>query len=511
MIRAQRIIYYLLFLAVFVFLLLNLFPRLKSNTRLGSQTSSSGEESTRKKKVDPNEERYLSWFPHGGFPEQQECFRSGIRLALETNRTMIAPMLRIQQNYPWMPFEALAKRYEAQEKSSLRQACQEKQKNAQTALEPCETLNEWTEIPWSSVMDLDALRKDFGVRIIERVQGHGWGVHESALGGGLAAEDVVVVDVMSFKENGTDWEHVDPALAALERSKKPGVPSWGGWFGAGKTTLKEPLKFVFDENKLHGLDAKLVQFGALSTAARYATPPSEVQLRLRKSLMKTHFNRPDQMRSLTAQANRIVEALGGQMEYSTLLLDFTRLVAADTRASQYPQGIESMDAQAKKELMDALVREIYGDIPINQAVSAAMPIQSSKLSGFLKGRTFPIQGVAARQQLLEACVDYHQHIERRYPVYFLISDLDVAPETRTDLFGPLLDMFPCTFSKHDMLNFGIQTPHWAAGQPGLTDTVEYERLLQPLLDILVAGKGYSFFEIPTTPLTRFLNWSLKEK
>ncbi|CAO3691201.1 unnamed protein product [Rhizopus stolonifer] len=497
MIRAQRILYYFLFVAVSVFLLLSIFPRLKTTQ---PQPFVNVKSST--KKTNPNQERYLSWFPHSDFPEQQECFRNGIRLALETNRTIIAPLLRINKAYPWMPFEALAKRYEAQDKRSLREACERNQKNWQTELEPCEDLNEWTEIPWSSLMDLEAIKRDFGVRIIERRQGHGWGIHESALDERIEPEDVAIVDVMSFRENGTDWEHVDPAMEALKQ-KKTSLFGWIQNLGRSEEILSEPLKYVFHEDQLKELDVKIIQFGALSSAARYATPPSEIQLDLRRSMMRTHFNVPDQLERLSTQANKIVSALGGQFEYSTLILNLAQLVALDARAGtiQYlevdgkkqpmtsTKGIEDLDDQAKKELMDALVLEIFGDIPINQAVSAAMPIKTSKLSSFLKGRKFPIKETSERRQLLEACVDYHKHVEKRYPVYFLISDMDIAPESRPDIFGPLLDMFPCTFSKQDMLNMGIQTENWSNGQVGLLDNVDYEKLLQPLLNILVAGKG----------------------
>ncbi|CEG83233.1 hypothetical protein RMATCC62417_17191 [Rhizopus microsporus] len=536
MIRAQRLLFYILFIAFFAFFSISVFPRLKPtsspviNPPYAPQQPPSAHSSP-PRKADSNEEKYLSWFPHSDFPEQQECFRNGIRLALETNRTIIAPMLRINKSYPWMPFEDLAKRYEAQDKKILRSLCSSNQRNWRTELEPCETINEWTEIPWSSIMDLEAIKRDYGVRIIERTQGHGWGVHESALPeGSVRPEDVAVIDVMTFKENGTDWEHVDPAMEALKKKSDGSVYRWVQNHFLSKQQNdekpKEPFKFVLYDNQLRAIDAKVIQFGALSSAARYTTPPTEIQMSLRKAMMKTHFNVPDQMQKMTEQANKIVSALGGRFEYSTLILNLAKLVALDARAGTIqhldvdgkapqsdmaaPKSMNELSKQAKKDLMDALVLEIFGDIPINQAVSAAMPIKRSKLSEFLgSGRPFPITDPVQRRELLDACVDYHKHVERRYPIYYLISDMDVAPESQPDIFGPLLDMFPCIFSKQDMLNWGIQTEDWSKGQPGLVDGVNYEKLFQPLLDILIAGKGYSFFEIPTTPLTRFLNWSPK--
>ncbi|CAO0798821.1 unnamed protein product [Mucor circinelloides] len=534
MIRVQRLLYYIVILAFFAFISITIFPHLKASNPTTGAVKEQVETTTNtapKKASDPNQERYLSWFPHSDFPEQQESFRNALRLALETKRTIIAPMLRINKIYPWMPFEDLAKRYEAQEKSTLQKACDAHQTNWQTELEPCETIHDWIEIPWSSIMDLEVIKREYGIRIIERTQGHGWGVHESALGGHIDPEDVAIVDVMSFKENGTDWEHVDPAEEALKQ--KPS--RFSNWIQSHLTPkqpekLTQPLKFVLNVDQLHAIDAKIIQFGALNSAARYLTTQNEIQQDLRKALMKTRFVVPDNMAQLTAQSAKIIDALGGRFQYSTLILNLSKLVALDARAGTIqhlavdglkkqdedklvengPSTMEDLDVKARKELMEAVVLEIFGDIPINQAVSAAMPIKPSKLADILSLKTLTNQP-NDRRQLLEACVDYHKNVEQRYPVYYLMNDMGVAPETRPDIFGPLLDMFPCVFSRQDMLNWGIQTESWALGQPGLTDlAVNYEKLFQPLLDILIAGKGYSFFEIPTTPLTRFLNWSPKE-
>lgn len=436
------------------------------------------------------------------FPEQQESFRNGLRLALETKRTIIAPMLRINKIYPWLPFEDLAKRYEAQDKIKLRQACKSNIKNWRTELEPCETINDWFEIPWSSIMDLESIKKDYGIRIIERTNGYGWGIHESALGGNISPEDVAIVDVMTFKENGTNWEHIDTEKPEKKESR------FSNWIQSHflSKKLTEPLKYVLTEDKLLEINEKIIQFGALNSAARYSTTPSDIQLDLRKAMMKTRFNVPDQLLQLTKQSNKIVKALGGKFQYSTLILNLSKLVALDARAGtiqnlvvdgnkqedtvQQDLTMEDLNQNSKKELMKAVVLEIFGDIPINQAVSAAMPIKSgSKLATMLNlGRS--LNSPNDRRQLLEACVDYHKNIETRYPVYYLVNDMGISPETRLDIFGPLLKMFPCVFSADDMKKWGIQSDTWASGQPELKDpAVNYEKLFQPLLDILIAGKG----------------------
>ncbi|KAI7897671.1 uncharacterized protein BX663DRAFT_556520 [Cokeromyces recurvatus] len=528
MIRIQRFLYYILILVFFVFISITLLTHLKTPS-----PDFKDEHFKTTKKVNPNEEKYLSWFPHSDFPEQQESFRNALRLALETKRTIIAPMLRINKIYPWMPFEDLAKRYEAQEKSTLKKACDNNQPTWQTALEPCETINDWIEIPWSSIMDLEIIKREYGIRIIERTNGHGWGVHESALESHIDPEDVAIIDVMSFKENGTDWEHIDPTEEALKLSKQSTLTRFTNWIQSHFTPpanekLSQPLKFVLSVDRLHAIDAKIIQFGALNSAARYETTQNEIQSDLRKALMKSRFIVPDQMAQLTAQSSKIIEVLGGRFQFSTLILNLSKLVAMDARAgtiqnmavdsnqidNRPPPGMEDLNEKSRWDLMEAVVLELFGDIPINQAVSAAMPIKPSSTLAALLNSGFSTTNRTSPQdrfQLLEACVDYHRHVEERYPVYYLINDMQIAAETRPDIFGPLLEMFPCIFSKADMISWGIQTDSYLSGQPGLIDThINYEQLFQPLLDILIAQKGYSFFEIPTTPLTRFLNWSPKE-
>ncbi|KAI9481355.1 MAG: hypothetical protein EXX96DRAFT_480627 [Benjaminiella poitrasii] len=520
MIRIQRFLYYILILVFFVFITISLLTHLKTNpSSTESKDTSFKPATTTKKPSDSHEEKYLSWFPHSDFPEQQESFRNALRLALETKRTIIAPMLRINKIYPWMPFEELAKRYEAQEKSTLKKACDTNQDTWQTALEPCETMNDWIEIPWSSIMDLEIIKREYGIRIIERTHGHGWGVHESALDEKIEAEDVAIVDVMTFKENGTDWEHADPAEEALKVARQSTASRFTNWIQSHFTPdnsndkLTQPLKFVLSVDRLHAIDAKIIQFGALNSAARYETTQNEIQQDLRKALMKTRFIVPNQMSQLTAQSSKITDALGGRFQYSTLILNLSKLVAMDARAgtiqnlavdgnrvtnknndeaqdASMPSSMEDLSENSRRDLMEAVVLEIFGDIPINQAVSAAMPIQPSSKLATLLNSGLPTTS-HDRRQLLEACVDYHRNVEERYPVYYLINDMQVAPETRPDIFGPLLQMFPCIFSKADMVKWGIQTDHYLMGQPGLNidKNIQYEPLFQPLLDILIAQKG----------------------
>lgn len=69
MIRAQRLLFYILFIAFFAFFSISVFPRLKPtsspaiNSPYAPQQPPSANSSP-PRKADPNEEKYLSWFPH---------------------------------------------------------------------------------------------------------------------------------------------------------------------------------------------------------------------------------------------------------------------------------------------------------------------------------------------------------------------------------------------------------------------------------------------------------------
>ncbi|KAI8146176.1 hypothetical protein BJV82DRAFT_600776 [Fennellomyces sp. T-0311] len=488
MLRTNRLVYFLGVSSILVFLLFIVLPRLQQPpppaSYVNTQKPVAGGAREQKGGQAPPPLRYFSWFPHGDFAEQHEAFRNAIRIAYDTKRIMIAPMLRLGAPYPWLPFNQLARRYEAQDKTILRRICQSPDPDQmwRTALEPCETMNEWTEIPWSAIFDLDALELDFGIQIIERVRGHGWGSRESAM---AQVDSFTVVDPMSFATNGSSVEHGAQVI-------QPPEP------------LTKPLKKYLTAAQLGELDATLVQFGALSSAARYRTRASKGQSQLHRALTSRLFVTPNNLLPVTLTANKMIEALGGRNRFSSLHLNLAKFIALDVRLDNTDEA--SLSNLARKELMNAVVLEIFGDIPINQAVSAAMPIlESSPLSDLLASPQ------VNRRELLDACVDYRRKIDPRYPVYYLVNDLVTDPMTRKDLFGPLTESFPCIFSKADMYQWGIINHAWAGQVPQLTDQgVNYEDLLAPIVDILMASNAYSFFEIPQTPLTRFLKWQPKK-
>ncbi|KAG0175746.1 hypothetical protein DFQ28_003224 [Apophysomyces sp. BC1034] len=419
-------------------------------------------------------EKFLSYFPHGDYVQQHDQLRNAIRLALETNRTIIAPRLRMGSSYDWAPFSLLAKHYEAQDKTILRRLCQFDSSDWRTELEPCSTLNDWTEINWSSLYDLELLRKRFKVQIVER-EGYGWGTHESWLGG-VQPSDVVVVDATSFLSNGTKWEHE-------EVGDQWRMWNWMRWFEESdeeaSLKLTEPLTTnVVRGDILRAIDAKIIQFGALSSGLRYPITPSKPMAALSRAMTRWAFVSPNQFKPAANTANNIINTLGGPSGYSSLHINVAQLVA---NTQEDGMSLDQFNADMQKEMMDSVVLEVFGDIPINQAVSAAMPLKPSPLLDFLHNGTV----VGDRRQLLEACIDYRRNIEQRYPIYYLVTDS--PPETHPDLFKPLLEFFPCTFTMSDMIVWQVVNRTWTENQAG-SDQVDYDQLFLPIVEVLIAGK-----------------------
>ncbi|CAO3644579.1 unnamed protein product [Cunninghamella blakesleeana] len=552
MTQLSRYIYYIIIILFFIVILsfLPSYPDYPNEKKI-----------TKPQTIKPHQgTKYLSWFPYGEFTDQHEAFRNGLRLGMELDRTIIVPKLRLgKKPLPWKPFHELAQQYtEQNDKQLLQEKCIENKKTSANEMTSssvndsiCETLNEWTEITWSTLFDLKAISKEFNVNIIERTEGHGWGYDETAIeiknkdlvnndendenDKKNKITDVVIVDVMTFPENSTlyDESHIQQQrlLSSIEKSKN----KWNAiLFGNRKkqkslhlplNTILRPLQWEAVKNRQY------VQFGSLSSTARYQTQQTKKQIAFRKALNSYLLVTPNQLSDLTKQANQVITTLGGINTFSSLKLDFAKLISLDARINRNLLSstnvnintnnkndlltMDDLDSQTQKELMDAVVLEVFGDIPINQAVSAAMPVNptSSLAEILLKQKedvslsSSPIE----RRKLLDACLDYRSNVEQRYPIYYLFNDYIDSPATRPDVYGPLLSFFPCLFTKEDFKQWDLlDMTHWIHQYPALNDpSVNYETILNPILDILISGQGYSFFEVPQTPLSRYMGWQRK--
>ncbi|RCI01979.1 hypothetical protein CU098_011723, partial [Rhizopus stolonifer] len=412
------------------------------------------------------------------------------------------------------------KYYESQDRDILKLACAKKHDNWYTQYQPCRDLNQWVELPWSSFFDLKAVTDQFGIRIIERAWDHGWGVEEQKLSHlGLKQDQVIVVDANSFPSNGSDWELKEQiSVVNIEQETQQSL------------TLKSPLKTLVTSEQLLNLKHRYIQFGSLVYGLRYQTNISKQQTALQKALRSTLFTSPNQYGIINNVARRIVQALGGTGKFNVIHMNLEAILRVElqNRASMSRENAEidgksfvdktvytdaegiplkgnellkQLSNQDQSDLMSALVRELNGDMPINQAISAALPFQPSLLKDFLSVSSIK----ESRKDLLAACIDYRTRIDPRYPIYYLTNDVYEDIVAHPELFGPLTKTFPCTFTKHDIYEWGVVNANWA-NQINLLQDVDYEDILSPIVEILVAREAYSFFEVPTTKLTRLLSW-----
>lgn len=436
---------------------------------------------------------------------------------METNRTLILPQLRLGKPLDWAPFPILAKYYKSQDKDLLKASCNQKKSDWRTEYQPCRDLNEWIDLPWSTFFDLKALKTQFKIRIIERV-GHDWGVNDISH---LEPEHVVVLDPTSFPSNGSDWETMDqlkqqePKSSLFHRffSKNDGLSDEE----RNSLKLTSALKNVIKSEQLMQMDQTYIQFGSLVYGLRFLTSINKQQNALQKALRSNVFVSPNQFHAVNQVSQSIIKTLGGVGSYSSIHMTIEQLVKTELKnqrtINQENAEIEGtkfidktkfvndngiplaanellnqLKPETQSELMTALVRELNGDMPINQAISAALPLEDSLLRDLLS-KSLPKN----RQSLLSACIEYRKAVDARYPIYYLSNDVYEDINAHLELFGPMMDAFPCTFTKNDIYEWAIVDSNWAKQIYSLTDpNIDYEKLLSPVLEILVASKGMYF-------------------
>lgn len=453
------------------------------------------------------------------FATQHEAVRNAFRIALETNRTLILPQIRLgNKDIHWAPFTLLQKYYESQDKATLKSLCSRDEINWRTVLHPCRDLNRWIEIPWSTLFDLNAVRAQFGIRIYERISGHGWGVYEPLLSHiNLSSADVVVVDPNSFPSNGSNWD--------VAEQQKQQVMS-NSFFSLFSSTplneeeeslkLKSPLKVLVKSEQLLQLNQRYIQFGSLVFGLRFQTSINKKQTALQKALRSNVFVAPDQLQPVDAVAQTITKTMSGINGFNVIHMNLETLVKielqnrrnmelenaeingktyVDTTPEMHADGtpfsplelLNQLDANTQSDLMVALVRELQGDMPINQAIAAGLPLRDSLLKSHLQ-RSPAIAPKSDRRNLLSACIDYRKQVDAQYPIYLLVNDIYADIIAHPELFGPLIEAFPCIFTKNDIYSWGDVNRNWANAISQDPD-MDYESLLSPFVEILVARKG----------------------
>jgi hypothetical protein len=405
--------------------------------------------------------------------EQMNALRNGLRLALDTNRTLILPYLRLGAALKdWVPFEDMARQYEAQDKARHTSLC--------NTLDPplgCQhRLSSWTEIPWSTLFDLSFLQQH-SVDVVERKNldwRHG--------GGWLSVDDVVVMDPMTYWENGTYFDTHEQQISTQRTF-------WQWLYPTQQATaaINAPLEHRRISSQYlqdHLYEPRLIQLGSLVLGSSISTQKSAAEARLLEDLARRLV--PDQLASVNHAADTIIKALGGPQGYTSFHLHLSTLIQREISLLEQQQDLvaHELDPAAFLAMMEAIVFELLGEIPISQAFSAALPIQPSRLLDHLHNNASLIKNDGS---LLDVCIDYRNNVDPRYPIIYLVTEM----ETLLSGMAPLLDLFPCLFTRHDLQIWNPLPFGWSSVIPGygMDDIlVNYDVLLGPFLDILVADE-----------------------
>lgn len=427
---------------------------------------------------------------HSDFLEQYKALRSGARLALETNRTLLVPALVLSPPSP---------------------------KN-DTDNEWLTTNEPWIEIPWSKILDIEAPLEEFGIRIRDKT----------------TEPDPSLVR----------WIHITRS-SKPEAIKAEAMSRFTTWLqkplATYPTTSPLQVQHVNHLEELRALRERYVHCGVIASGIfKNAFSKERHQIALHAAMSRHLLLKPDGLAFINQAAQTIIDKLGGQRQFSTLFLHLAKYMSVATTASngstittttttssssshtisssrtmksqQHRRRPMTMTPEQKEILasfrrhlkktkshaMKDIAFDILSTMSIDQSVAAAMPVQP-KTSLYEHLPVWKSMFPEKRESLLDACLAYRRDVDPGYPIIYLVSDLDLQSSTAAlDIYRPLLDAFPCTFSKADMYHWGTLDRDWwrkvhqvisARSSNESNDAMDYEALLLPLLHLMVGGQG----------------------
>lgn len=423
---------------------------------------------------------------HSDFLEQYKALRSGARLALETNRTLLVPALSLSPPSP---------------------------KN-DTETEWFTTTNEpWIEIPWSKIIDIEAPLEEFGIRIRDKT----------------TEPDPSLVR----------WIHITRS-SKPEAIKPKEASRFTTWLQKPLATSPLQVQHVNHLEELVALRERYVHCGVISSGIfKNAFSKERHQIALHAAMSRHLLLKPDGLVFINQAAQTIIDKLGGQRQFSTLFLHLAKymsvntttnpsngstIAATTTSSSRTISSSSTMKSQqhrrrpvtmtpeqkeilasfrrhlkkTKSHAMKDIAFDILSTMSIDQSVAAAMPVRP-KTALYDHLPVWKSMFPEKRESLLDACLAYRRDVDPGYPILYLVSDLDVQSSTAAlDIYRPLLDAFPCTFSKADMYQWGTLNRDWwqkvhqvisARSSNESNDAMDYEALLSPLLHLMVGGQG----------------------
>ncbi|KAI7885984.1 hypothetical protein K492DRAFT_203535 [Lichtheimia hyalospora FSU 10163] len=398
-------------------------------------------------------ERFLSYRRIGNdFFQQWDALRAGARLAYESNRTLMVPPLHLSnENDP------------------------ESQR--------------WIQIPWSMIYDLQSVKDEYGILIIDE--------HNESIPPAQLIQ-------MQNKSPETWSNRLSQWLFQTSSSQQASSSNHDDDDDMVTTTGLPPLHvphlqdFVALKNMAH------MRFGQGMSFQVYRREfLSERQRELDHALHTHLLLRPDGVQPIILAANQIIHALGGSPHYDGLNIRFAEYnnvtISDDDEEENDEQGDDDMkllQSDNETSLDDDVILELLSGLPINLAVSAALPVQESTRLAAVMNQPAP-----SKEALLSACIDYRRNTDNRFPVFYLVTDMD--PDEQPDLFLPFYRLFPCTFTKYDLRHhLSVDIPSlmnsYISARGDATTKDDILALLQPIVDIIVGGRGYSYLELPSS-------------
>lgn len=405
-------------------------------------------------------------YDSGDFFQQWDALRAGARLAYESNRTLLAPPLHLSmENDP------------------------ESQR--------------WIQIPWSMIYNVQPIKDKYGIRIIDEHDDN----NDESIPPPPPAQLVQMQSTSpeTWSNRLSQWlfRTQQQASSSSNHHDNDDDDDEDTTTTNGLPPLQVPhlQDFVALKNMPHA------RFGQGMSYLVYRREfLSEAQRRLDHALHSDLLLRPDGLQPITLAANQIIHTLGGSRHYDGLNIRFAEYNNVtmndndddeDDEEEGEEEDLKLLETNNETSLDDDVILELLSGLPINLAVSAALPVQAStRLAAVMNQATPP-----SKEALLSACIDYRRNTDNRFPVFYLVTDID--PADQPDMFLPLYRLFPCTFTKHDLRHhLSVDIPSlinpYISARGDATTKDDILALLQPIVDIIVAGRGNSlcdgFFE-----------------
>ncbi|KAG9295032.1 hypothetical protein G9A89_017826 [Geosiphon pyriformis] len=394
-------------------------------------------------------EKYLAYLVHGQFNNQQVSLRNALLLAKYLGRTLIIPPIIFGEKNPWKPFDILYKRITKLNKNGL-EKCPAALKYSKNPPKECDNYNSWTKIQWDEFFNLKPfteklnitfiLAEDFKLEWLKRRIG------------------VKDKEIFFFKDNNPQ---------GLRFYDKP-------------TSQKLLGKFAtrMDIDYLKKWPHKLLYFETLFSTGRVLSEiPENEQLRknIEAQFVYTHPR-------VVSTANEIVERIGGKGAYVGMHVRMGDAKFLEHSNDTIRVFIENLQTVGKNYKNLHLIENHFNDSDFDEELDDQYRINSSPESD--------PQFNSAQDCLGRFDPDKNTLI-------YMATDL---PSPRdNEGYEKLYEKYPCILTLSDFeiylekLKFEVNP----------IDSTPLKDFLIPMVDMIVAAKGYPFIQTHDSTFSKF--------